>query len=328
MENEQEKQDGLYRQLSIEVDKWLPIHVGETFTLDLICNQLEARSREARQAVAIKLYNEIRKEKLEKINRTYRFVDNSIKAVDWLNANEKDLLDIKYPCAKDPHDHSCFGFDGHITVNPGDIHVVAGMSNMGKTTYAHNFLYENMDNYPCVLFMNEASPVKLKRRLSRMTWANPLKDDGIPKFDVIERHDNWKDVIRPDHINIIDWINLEDNFYRIGSIIEGIQSKIKSGMALILLQKNGDKTLGTGGGFSLHLASLYLAMDYNRMTVVKCKEWNGHNPNNEMYAFQIVEGGTQFHDIHRVKKCPKCYKFTNPKCELCNGTGYIKAEDR
>jgi hypothetical protein len=160
-----------------------------------------------------------------------------------------------------------------------------------------------------------------------MTWHNPLTSQGNSKFELIERRSDWKALIRPNNINIIDWINLDDNFYKIGSIIEGIQSKLKEGIAVISIQKSENKGLGLGGGFSEHLASLYLTLDFEKMTVRKCKEWHDHNPNGEIYKFTIVEGGTKFHNIHTVKKCKKCggtghFRLTD--CELCNGTGVVE----
>lgn len=325
-QNEAESQN--YKAISILVDKWLEIHKNETFKHDDVCRQLECTSREARQLIAIKLNYEVSKAnpKLEKLNRIYRYINNNKKVIDWVNASDADILDIHWPY--DNELQKTFGFDGHVTISPGDVLVIAGVSNTGKTTFCLNFLWENMDNYHCLLMGNEYTPVKFRRRISRMTWNDPIGQDGKPKFELIERRDGWKDIVEPDAINIIDWLNLGDNFFQIGTIIEGIQSKLKKGIALIALQKDPNKERGLGGMFSEHLASLYLAMDFNRLTCVKAKEWNnGHNPNHEIYGFDIVEFGSKFHNIRPVKQCPKC-KWTrdNTKCELCKGIGYIDVE--
>ena len=159
-----------------------------------------------------------------------------------------------------------------------------------------------------------------------MTFREPIDENGKPKFELIERHDNWKDIIRPDSINIIDWINLGDKFYEMGKIIEGIKTRLNKGIALICIQKDAGKTYGMGGMWGTHLSTLYLTLDFNRMTVEKAKEWNGHNPNREMYGFEIKNHGSQFHNIHSVVLCRKCYgKNGNLKCELCGGTGYVDA---
>ena len=306
------------------VDRWLEVHAGERFDLDTICRQLEIHERENRHSVAQKLSYEVRKEHLEKSDRVYRSVDNKITSIDWVNATEGELLDIHWPFGHE--DGSVFSFDGRVKISPGDLMVIAGVSNMGKTTFCLNFLWENMDIFHCRLMGNEYQASKFKRRVSHMQWGDPLTEHGAPKFDLIERYDGWKDAVDPDAINIIDWINLDDKFYMIGSILQGIRSKLRKGIALIALQKNAGKELGTGGGFSEHLASLYLALDFERITVKKAKEWQTVNPNGAMDGFTIVNSGTSFHNIRSIQKCPKCYGTgikRGSKCEDCRGTGYV-----
>ena len=321
--------DGAYKKISILVDDWLQIHKGESFDLDLICRQLEIRERDNRKLVAIKLAYEVKRgDRLEKLNRIYNTIDNTVKYIDWVNVSNVEPLKINFPYGIE--DNSQFSFDDHVSISPGDIVVIAGNSNMGKTTWCLNLLWENMDTFPCTLMGNEYTKGKFKRRVSRMTWKSPLKEDGTPKFELIERRERWKDIIRPDNINIIDWIMLGDNFYQIGMIIDGIQSKLRNGIAVISLQKDPAKTRGRGGTFSEDLASLYLAIDYQRLTVVKAKEWQGMNPNGKMYGFDIVDGGTKFHNIREVKKCPKCFgnsPVKGYKCETCQGRGYVDLEE-
>lgn len=324
-----------YKLVAKHVDQWLGLHKGETFDLDLICRQLEIRERSNRHDVAKKLAYEIKKGILEKTNRIYNYIDTSVRLIPWVDADENSTIPIVWPYGHDEADQSTFGFDGAVKISPKDVIVVAGVSNTGKTALAMNVLVDNMDLMPCTLMGNEYAPAKFKARLSKMTWVNPLKEDGTPKFELIERHDRWKDIIRPDNLNIIDWINLSGSsgheFYGIGSIIEGIQSKLNQGVAVICLQKQGDHELGIGGGFTEHLSSLYLSIDFNhdkslRLTVRKAKVWEGRNPNGEMYGFSLVESGTQFHNIHKIVKCPDChssgYKSKGGVCENCGGSGY------
>jgi hypothetical protein len=307
------------------VDAWLLLHLGEKFDLDTICRQLDIKARDDRHHVVKKLSYEVTQENLEKSDRLYIFVNKDFKSIDWVNASSSPPLQIRWPYGID--DGTKFGFDGYVSISPGDIIVIAGVSNMGKSLFCLNFLWENMDNYPCTLMGNEYSPGKFKRRVSNMDWKEPLTAQGNPKFELIERREAWKDIIRPNNINIIDWINLDDNFYKMGSIIDGIQSKLKDGIAVIAIQKAEGKGLGLGGGFSEHLASLYLSIDFERITVRKCKEWSYKNPNGEIYAFKITNSGTKFEDIHKVKSCAKCYgtgKTRTGDCDICSGKGYIE----
>jgi len=320
---------GQYQKIALLVREWVEIHKGESFDLDMICRQLQIQERTNRKYVAIELSKIVGKGTLEKVTSPihkplYRYIDNTCKYIDWVNASSSDVLDIKWPYGVE--DDSRFGFDGRVKISPGDIVVVAGTSNMGKTAFCLNFLWENMDAYSCTLMGNEYTPGKFKRRVSKMTWREPINDKGESKFELIERREGWKDIIRPDNINIIDWINLSDKFYEIGKIIEDIQARLHSGIALISIQKDEHKTRGLGGGFSEHLASLYLSIDYERLTILKAKEWAEWNPNGKMYGFKIVNGGTKFHNIRLLRKCKSCWGSGRGKggqCEPCNGTGYV-----
>lgn len=322
VEQSQPEADLKYKEVKKRLDAWLVVHKGESFDLDLVCRQAEIVSASARNYAAIELSKKVEKGLLEKRNKVYYYIDSTINIIDWVNAPDGNILDITFPYGID--DGSYFGFAENVNVNAGDIIIFAGVSNVGKTTLCLNLLWENMDKYPCTLMGNEYEPSKFKRRVSRMDWHNPLKEDGIPKFELIKRIDNWKDIIRPDNINIIDWINLGDNFYQIGTIIEGIQSKLKSGIAVIALQKDASKVLGLGGAFSEHLSSLYLTMDFGRLSVRKAKDYHGTNPNGKVYGFDII-AGTKFNNIRPLIRCQECYGHGQSKgheCSYCKGTGY------
>ncbi len=310
------------------IDEWLLLHMGERFDIDTICKDLDLHGRVDRQHVSKKLTYEIGHERVEKFSDTrpvtYIYINNVFTCIDWVNAPDISHINLKWPYGIE--DGSRFGFDSYADISPGDIIVVAGLSNMGKTAFCLNLLWENMNNYPCTLMGNEYTPAKFKERASSLGLEKAINSKGQSKFELIERHDDWKTIIRPNNINIIDWLNLEDSFYKMGSIIEGIKSKLKEGIAVICIQKDASKPLGLGGGFSEHMASLYLALDFERLTVRKCKAYSLHNPNGEMYAFKLSDRGTKFSEIHKVRRCRRCYgtgKVRNDDCQSCNGTGYV-----
>ena len=197
-----------------------------------------------------------------------------------------------------------------------------------NSVFCRNFLWRNMDAYPCFYFSSETSDTDFADYASRMTWAEPLRD-GKPKFELIWRNKDWKDVIQPDAINIIDWLNLGDNFYQIGAVLEGIKERLNKGMCLIAIQKDPVKDLGMGGMWSEHLASLYLTMDFERLTVKKAKKWHGWNSNGKTYGFQIIDGGCHFANVRLLQKCA-CYggKVRGVECATCKGTGFIDAPVR
>lgn len=317
-------EDSTYKKIAAMVDTWLDLHKGETFDLDIICRQLQIIDRDVRHMVSIKLAYEVKQSRLEKINRTFRYINKEKEAIDWINADVNETIDIQWPQGRDG---TKFGFDGCVCISPGDLLVVAGVSNMGKTGFAQNFLWSNMDNFDCVLMGNEYTPVKFKRRISRMTWNSPLDENGKPKFELVRRFDNWADIIEPDKITIIDWISLPaSELYNIGRVMQDIQSRLGDGIALVVIQKDEGSTLGRGRAFSEELASLYLTIDKGRMSVRKAKEWYNHNPNGEVYGFDITNGGTEFRNIRPLTKCFNCHgtgKARGGDCFPCHGTGYV-----
>ena len=258
----------------------------------------------------------------------YRFINKEIEVVDWWKVDARNTLEINWPRSHG-NDDTRFGFDGAVDIYPNDIIVVAGMSNMGKSTFCHNFIVENMDNHKVVLMTTEYHPEKFKARMDRMSWANIYNGNGEPKFKMIKRDEHWEDIVHPGYINVIDWIEIDDKFWDIAKIIKGIEKGLDGGVAVITIQKSEGKDLGRGGTFSLERAALYVAIDFGRLTVVKAKSWHEPNPNHKMYGFEIVNGGTTFENIREVKKCQKCKGFGNnwgKKCEDCKGKGYIDGD--
>lgn len=314
------------------VDAWIDPaeHRGEIFDLDLICKRMNVVEPETRHQVSKKLSYEVSQGNLEKTIKSSRalfsVVDKTVTSLnDWPDAPLDETLNIQWPVSH--QDATEFGFDKTFIVPAGGLIVVAGVSNAGKTGFMQNFCIENADIYHVTMMINEANKSMFRRRINRMTWFNPLGTNGKVKFDLIERHGDWKYAVQPDDINIIDWIDMPDgDFYKINGILDGIKSRLGRGIAVVALQKSEGKGLGTGGQFSEHLANIYLNIDYGRLTVRKCKEWNAPNPNGRTWGFEIVEGGSQFADIREIKLCPKCggrCLTAHTHCDNCHAKGWV-----
>ena len=193
-------------------------------SLDTICRQLDISNRDDRHHVVKKLSYEVSRETLEKSDRLYLYINKTFKCIDWVHAPSSPPLNVTFPYGIDDKTH--FGFENAV-ISAGDIIVIAELSNMGKTTWALNFLWENMDNYSCTLMGNEYTAGKFRRRVARMDWHNPLTSAGNPKFELIERRSDWKSVIRPNNINIIDGSILTTTFIKSGRLSK--ESRANSG---------------------------------------------------------------------------------------------------
>lgn len=315
--------DGLYKKASLAVDDWLAHHIGETFDLDIICRHLEIHDAHKRNLISQKLAYEVNHGKIEKINRNYRYVDNSIIKLDWRKSTGAVNVPINWPQGKDG---SKFGFDGHVYIPEKALIVLAGVTNTGKSVFMRNFLFRNMDTRKCVYFTSETSEDDFATYASKMTWANPVNDNGSDKFELIWREKDFKDVLDPDAINIIDWFNIYDNFYRIGELFDGMKSVLNKGVLVVAIQKDPFKGLGVGGMWAEHKSSLYMTMDFGRLTVLKAKKWYEENPNHQSWGFNVVDEGTHLDNIRPLIKCSTCGgsgKYRGGECYDCHGTGFV-----
>ncbi len=266
-----------------------------------------------------------------------------MKPVNWLDANEDDFFDLAFP--KGHKDDTYFGFEDLFSVSEGDLIVITGVSNYGKSTIVHNMLAENCDKYECILMgsecvsLNGMPSAKFKRRMMSMKWMDWVNGDGKSKFDLLPVRDNYEDYVQEDKINFIDWINMTDNFFCIGKIFEDCKGSVGKGLVVAVLQKEEDAPLGRGKGFTRDLADVYIKIDpfgisESRLTLDKIKAPKKRGAFGKMWAFGIVDNGANLVDIREIEKCRVCWgkkwkKVGNLSvpCDECHQTGYVNVFD-
>jgi hypothetical protein len=125
-------------------------------------------------------------------------------------------------------------------------------------------------------------------------------------FKAEERSHNFADVIRPDCVNIIDFMELSGDFYMVAEYLRQIHDKLAGGICIVALQKKREAELGRGGDFGLEKPRLYMCMDAGKLTIQKAKNWVDptKNPNGLTIKFKLV-GGCKFiypEDWHKDEK--------------------------
>jgi hypothetical protein len=123
-----------------------------------------------------------------------------------------------------------------------------------------------------------------------MPFDLPLKDWT---FKARERTDNFSDVVvsGEGRINIIDYLELHTDFYKVSKHLAEIYKKLKGAIAIVALQKNPGIDVGLGGSRGLEKPRLYLAMSPGKLKIVKAKNWTtSKNPNGLEIGFSLVEG--------------------------------------
>jgi hypothetical protein len=223
-----------------------------------------------------RLFKEGAIEKYGNQDGVYRRVENQCKEIDFLHVTG-ERLEIRYP----------FGIERYSLTLPKNIIIVAGESNAGKTAFLLNFVRLNMGKHKIHYFSSEMGALELRSRLSK------FGDISLDKwnFKAKERSSNFADVIQPDDLNAVDFLEMSDEFYKIGGHIKDIFDKLNKGIAIIAIQKNRGTDYGLGGARSLEKARLYLSMESGKIKITKAKNWAGQvNPNGLELDFKLIQG--------------------------------------
>jgi hypothetical protein len=297
--------------------EFIPANKGKTFTSEDVYRffQIDRKPNavEAKKAIGDVLYNLShvnKKRELEQTGKHYRIIDTEIKPIEWWKAAKGEYFKFNWVKGED---NTSFGFDDSILLYPGDLIVVAGEGNAGKTSFCLNLLVENME-YPSYYFTSEFNDKKFVDRMSHFNWKNIYKEDGTPKFVLAEQSEYWQDIIQPDAINYVDWVYLDDEMYKVRAILRAIISNLRKGIAVVVLQKRTNKLVGEGGEGTKDLASVYLTIRNQKIdeitkTILKADKVKTPycgtnefgetvlNPNFKEWSFDVVNWGSRFCNI-------------------------------
>lgn len=298
----EEPTDGIYKKVSLRVDEWLSYRRGEPITFDAIVKYHNwfncPNEAEIKKALSQKLWYESNKKEpiLQKKGRFYRVIERFADKMDWQSADPKNTVPLKFP----------FGIERYSLIYPKSIVIVAGSKQAGKTCLLYNFIEMNMGNFIIDLFNSETGKEQMKVRFLPLNIPDPAP------FEVYERYDNFADVINPDHISVIDYLDLDSEVYLVGAEINAIFQKLKTGVAIIGLQKPPptvvyekgvrkvyERDLAYGGGFTAKRAILYITMGSNKLKLlyVKTPANPKVNPNNMSFSFGFHEDGIHFINV-------------------------------
>jgi len=210
----------------------------------------------------------------------WRRLEEELKWMPLENAEDR-LVDIKLP----------FGLNDMIEIRPGNIIVVAGSVNAGKTALLLNLIVDNMYEHECFYFTSELNVDELGMRLRK--FDDVPYDDWVKHLKAAPRSRDFADVIQPGfgRINFIDYIEMSEEFYKIGGYLTEIHERLGDAIAVVALQKNPGVDVARGGYGSMEKPRLYLAMDSGKIKITKAKNWKGgSNPNGLECTFKLYSG--------------------------------------
>jgi len=225
--------------------------ITSTFTYQCLHLTTRVAKKTANQALS-RLTKQGLIEKVPDLVATFRVVDNECEELDFLSASVAEYP-LKLP----------FGIEKYVKIMPGNIIVIAGEVNVGKTAYCLNVAPMNMNHLPVHCFSSEMGAAELKERLSKSDL--PLTD--WKKMKVWKRADQFHDAIKPDSLNIVDYLEEPEEPYKVTARIMQIHKKLRKSIVLIALQKPKGREEAVGGRGTFEKPRLYITLNLPNMAL-------------------------------------------------------------
>lgn len=194
--------------------------------------------------------------------------DDSAPIMDWQNAQVDD-----YPL------YLPMWLSKRVVISPGNLIVVAGEKNSGKTAFALRVAFENLAvnggaHNEIFHFDYESHPAELKTRLMSIA----PRFDAWSGFTPMKRLHDFHSVIRPNGLNIIDYLKIggtRAQFTEAGALFEQIHEALRDGVCIVMVQKKKGEEFARGGELTTEEARLGLSLYSDGPTkwarITKCK---------------------------------------------------------
>jgi hypothetical protein len=268
--------------LTAEIRDWVSVTKG-WFSVTNAQHDVTSVTQKGRAKVRVILGRLVKEGILERHHAQdgiFRRIENETEELDFIHASD-DVLDFRWPC----------GIQNLVEIMPGNLVAVAGEVEAGKTAFLFNTIKFNMHRFDMHYFTSEMGASEMKKRLKKF-------DDVVLtdwKFTPHPRSGDFHDVIVPDAVNVIDFLEIHDEFYKVGGLLKRIHDKLNEGIAIVAIQKPKGRDEGLGGQRSMEVARLYVSLSKEypggRLKISKGKNWRtDRNPDGLSTKYKIISG--------------------------------------
>ena len=278
---------------NLDVRRWVDQYVTETdgawFFTEYIWRRFNIITKDGKEAVYQRLKEHAAAKRIEKDGLRYRKKDTELNDVDIFQ--KEKFVFIKYP----------LDLQNYFRLTEGALMVIAGGKDSWKTGFQLNLAYLNMYDWEVHYFDSESGGTLLGERLYGI---DPNLPNPLP-FKIHHRVRNFSDVIFPDALNIIDYLDLGKEFQNVGEELLRIVEALSKGVAIVGLQKpppsrtkDGKLIIrdwGYGGISTIHRAQVALSLDKGKLKIVAAKSRANKrvDPVNKTWTFSLDETGSK-----------------------------------
>jgi len=237
------------RNLQAEVDSFIAVTFGY-FSVTDCYNVLQVVTKEDKATVRTALHRRKDKtiEKYGKRDGMYQRIDTDLEHIDF-SEDEGARSDVLLP----------FDLHNMVEICEGNIVLVAGEYNAGKTTFALNVLQMNKNRMKIRYLSSEMKGGELKKRFRAFGLPNAfwLPDENT---EYIALKNNLAASIMPEGLNIIDYIEFPDaDFTQGAEYMRQIYDKLTTGVAIVCIQQKTNARLPRSGDLVMEKPRLALS---------------------------------------------------------------------
>ena len=250
MDHQERREAGIQQ----EVREWVLMSEGE-FSTGQCHRELRLNSKQQTHACNVALTRLVEDGMIERAGDRrgwYKTKSPLEDPVDWKEA-KVERVNIALP----------WDLNALVRVSAGSITLVAGSPNSGKTEMLTWLARWNMDAWEVTYLSTETSAGDFK------DLANKYPDRTLGQWKV-KFYEGVETEQMPDYITggkkklwLLDYIEVYDNFYRIGQLLKSLHSKLDGGVVVAACQKKRGAEVGIGGFFNQMKPHIAISMDYD-----------------------------------------------------------------
>lgn len=235
--------------LAINADgirKWIQAIPGQFNVKDMDA-ELGIKEQDAKLSRTVALEGLVKEGVIERVGDTrgsYRIRDRKLNVID-VDAPEVPEVNLWLP----------FGLNSNVRIHQKNVIIIAGETNAGKTSLLFNMAWAQARFGKCRYACSEMNGPELTEKMQSFGGKDEWRH-----CEFIERTGGFHDVVLPNGVTYIDYLEVYDNFFRVGEDIRKIYDSLDTGVVVIAMQKATGSDLGRGGAFTIEKARLALSL--------------------------------------------------------------------
>jgi len=194
-----------------------------------------------------------------------------------------------------------------VNIHSGNIILVAGEYNAGKTTFLMNVLQQNRNIFPIRYLSSEMDSGEFKGRFKGFNLPLSFwKPDDMLDYVRLRSTNDYHHCLRADALNIIDYLEFKESDYTLGAtIMQQIHDVLGKGICIIGIQKKEGVRLPRSGDMVLEKPRLALTLskyggerDIIIAEILKGKDVRMGKCDGKKARFEILDKGATFKELN------------------------------